>query len=276
MSTTAAQLMLDLGIMLQEDGWTANGIWDETEILGYINTVCKDFILRSEILKSVFPVASVTSQRLYDNPSASMQMDRIAFGSKALYRTNRYLLDRENPQWKTRAGIPRQYHQDQLPTKTFETDRAPTSAMTGAGYAASLPAAGRGGLLRTMTGAVTYTATLPATGRGGLLRVIYGPIAYNATGTGVLRRMFSGQSNFEVIATTLPEDRTSVTDNLPVPDFCVLYLKFGVLKKMLEKEGEGQDLVRAKYCGARYDGGIQLFRRLMDGKAMVPTAGGKR
>jgi hypothetical protein len=272
MAVTAAELMVQLGEMVQEDGWETNNLWNVPEIIEYINTTCKDFILRSQVLKVVAPVESVTAQRLYDDPVYTMQMDRISFSSRPLYRTNRYLLDRENPKWKTLAGVPKQYHQDQLPTKTFETDRAPTSVMTGSGYTVTLPASGRGGVLRTMSGGFGYTATLPAAGRGGLLRYVLGTIAYNATlipgrpHGGVLRQMFDGATNFEVIATVLTGDVTDATDELPVPDFCVVYIKFGVLEKMLSKEGEGQDLARSQYCSARYDNGIALFRRLIDGK----------
>lgn len=272
MAITVAALMIELGEMVQEDGWETNDLWNVPELIEYINTICKDFVLRSQILKVVAPVEAQTGIRLYDDPPYTMQMDRISFSSKALYRTNRYLLDRENPKWKTLAGIPKQYHQDQLPTKTFETDRAPTAAMTGTGYTATLPAAGRGGLLRTMSGSFGYTATLPAAGRGGVLRYTLGTIPYNATlipgrpRGGILRQMFDGATNFEVIATVLTGDVTQATDDLPLPDFCKMYIKFGVLEKMLAKEGEGQDLARSQYCKARYDNGIALFRRLIDGK----------
>jgi hypothetical protein len=143
--------------------------------------------------------------------------------------------------------------------------------MVGAGYDFELPDIGRMGALRQMSGSFGYTATLPAAGRGGILRYCLGTVAYNGTVLsgrgrgGVLRQMYDGQTNFEVVATRLPDDITLATDFLTVPDFCSLYIKFGVLKKMLEKEGEGQDLIRAKYCGARYDRGVALFRRLIFG-----------
>lgn len=283
MTTTVAQLMVEMGYLLQEDDWATNGFWSPEEIYEYINVVTKDFVLRAQMIKVVLPVQAVAGQRLYSDPEFTMDVDRITFAANPLYQTNRYLLDRENPKWKTLPGIPKQFHIDQLPTKTFETDRAPTSGMVGTGYSATLPSAGHGGTLRSMSGSFGYAATLPAAGRGGVLRYALGTVSYNATLVpvrrgGLLRQMFNGATNFEMIATVLTTDVSSDTDELPTPDFCKLYIKMGVLKKMLEKQGEGQDLVRAKYCGARYDNGIALFRRLIYGgrELVAPTAGEKR
>lgn len=272
MAITAAALILEIGTMLQEEGWAANELWSVPEILEYANTTCRDFVLRSQIIKVSAPVPSAGGTRQYSDPPYTMQMDRVTFGSRPLYSTNRYMLDRENPRWRKLAGVPKQYHQDQLPTKTFETDRVPLNEMTGLGYESSLRDVGRVGALRGMAGSFGYTATIPAAGRGGILRYVLGTIPYNATVLagrgrgGVLRQMMDGQTNFSVVATHLTDDITSASDVLTVPNFCKLYIKFGVLKKMLEKEGEGQDLVRARYCGARYDWGIALFRRLIYGK----------
>jgi len=271
MSVTASALMLELSPMLQEYGWGRNGFWSSPEIIGYINTVCKDFTLRSQIVKVTAPVPAQDRVRLNSAPPIAMQVDRITFGNRPLYSTNRTLLDREKPNWKNLNGIPKQFHQDQLPTRTFETDRAPIDTMVGAGYEAELPEMGRMGALREMSGNFGYTAVLPAAGRGGIFRYSHGVVAYNSTllggrgRGGVLRSMYDGQTNFAVVATRLPDEITDGTDPLTVPDFCKLYIKYGVLKKMLEKEGEGQDLIRAKYCGARYDRGIALFRRLIYG-----------
>jgi len=114
-----------------------SGLWTQPEVISYISDVQRDFILKSQILKLVGAVASVTGQRIYEDPDYTMQMDRIAFSNVALNRTTKFSLDRENIKWRTLAGIPKQYHQDQLPVKQFETDRAPNSSQTGLGYTAT-------------------------------------------------------------------------------------------------------------------------------------------
>jgi len=266
-------LLYQLATMVQENGsdygtydWSS-GLWTVDEIIGYINIVSRDFVLRTGIMKVVAPVTSTAFQRVYNDPVIMMQMDRIAFNNKPLYRTDKYLLDRDDRQWRVRSGVPKRYHQDMLPTKTFETDRGPTSAMTGLGYQGT-PAPGFG-TLRRMSGSLAYVAILPPGGGGGVLRYARGSRAYDATllhgrpYAGTLRQMVSGVTNFEVIGTRLPDDVVAPHDFLRVPDFCVLYLKFGVLHRILQKEGEGQDLPRAEYAKARYMQGVELFKRLM-------------
>lgn len=249
---------------MENDAWST-GLWSVPELIGYINGASQDFVLRSQLIKVLAAVKSVTGQRLYTDPDNSMQIDRIIFNNRPLYRTHRTALDRENPKWRTMAGIPRQYHQDQLSTKKFETDRAPSAAMTGTGYTNE----NLYGTLREMSGTQTYAATLPGPTSGGILRYVIGSRAYNgslsdAPFAGTLRQMFSLETNFEVMATRLVEEVTCVTDLLRVPDFCVLYVKYGVLQYMFEKEGETQDIPRARYCEARFDRGVRLYRRLVN------------
>lgn len=272
MTTTVQSLLDQLAAMTQENrgdyggtNWST-GLWTITEIIGYINDTSRDFILRSQISKLVTAIQSVTGQRIYADRSYTMQTDRIAFNRRPLYRTNRTLLDRQSPKWRTLSGVPRQYHQDQLSTKEFEADRAPTSAMTGSGYTPS----GLYGPLREMSGSYTYTATIPAAGRGGIFRYAYGTRAYNgflrsvSPYAGVIRELLSGLTNFEIIATRLVDEVTDASDVLSVPDYTVLYIKLGVLSRMFAKEGEAQDMARSRYCEARYEGGIALLSRLMD------------
>ncbi len=275
MTTLVSTIFTQLQYLLQEPGdWTTNGLWTSAEIINYINTVSKDLILRTQIIKQQDTVDVTAGTRLYDDPPDTMQMDRITYNGRALYRTNRYLLDRENPKWKTLSGVPKQYHQDQLPTRTFELDRAPRGS-TASGYTAI----GAYGILRTMAGSFGYTGVIPGVGQGGILREMSGSEGYigvldDTPNAGTLRDMFGGTPILSVISTTLPADVTLPADPVTVPDYCVLFLKFGVLAKMLAKEGEAQDLPKSKYCQARYDNGIRLLRQLMGSTDKIaPTAG---
>ena len=278
-TTTVAMVLNNLAARVQENksqyggvNWST-GLWTVPELIEYINSACKAFMLDTQCVKVIDPIASVTGQRQYADPVDSMQIDRITFSNQALYRTKRIMLDRSDYKWRTQSGVPKQYHQDQLPIKNFETDRAPASTMTGSGYFAETPPTT--GTLRQMAGQITYDPELPASG-GGILRYAIGPIAYNTNSPalGLLRQMFTGLTNFMVISTKLPPDVVLNTDVLGVPDEAIAYIQFWVLRTMLEKEGEGQDVTRAQYCGARYDGGVALFLRLMSAsndKVTQPT-----
>jgi len=201
MATTVNQLIAQIAFLVQEDSTLSSGQWSVAEVIDYINVITDEFIRETNITKQTDPITVVGGTRSYSEPADSMALDRIDFDRIALRRTNVGFLDLDNRRWRTISGTPHAYHQDQLPNKTFELDRAPL--------------AGQAGLF------------------------------------------------INVISTLAPAAVTAGTDNLTVPDYAVLYIKFGVLWKMLEKQGESQDLVKAKYCKARYDFGVSLYQNLM-------------
>ena len=201
MATTVNQLIAQIVFLVQEDSSFTSGLWSVTEVIDYINIVMDDFIRQTQITKQTDPITVVGGTRSYAEPADSMSIDRIDFNLRALRRTNVGFLDLDNRKWRTLSGTPSQYHQDMLPNKTFELDRAPLAAQAG---------------------------------------------------------LF-----INVLSTLYPAAVTTGTDNLTVPDYAVLYIKFGVLDKMLSKQGEAQDLAKAKYCKARFDFGVSLFQNLM-------------
>jgi hypothetical protein len=254
--------------VLESSSSFPSGFWSTDEVVGYVNKVQRDMILKMQALKSLGAVASSVGVRLYAEPADSMQLDRIAFAQQPLVQTNRLSLDLANPAWRGDTGRPQLFHQDELPTKTFETDYKPITGMAGTGYTNT----GNYGVLRGMSGAYTYTAT----GVNGPFRRAYGARPYHSTGVsavGMLRRMLTGTTNFETVQTVLPEAVSSPQDVLTVPAYMKWYLAYGTMQAMLSKEGEGQDLRRAAYCQSRYLRGINLYRRLVNG---APIGGGAK
>lgn len=336
MSTSVETLLEWIAEAVQEDTDFSNGFWSTNEIRAYINDVCKSFVLDTQILKIIDAIAAVTAQRIYDQNSYTSQIDRIAFNNTALDRTTKFSLDHKDIKWRTLAGIPKQYHQDQLPVQQFEVDRATTSGQVGSGYTANglygtvrmafgnattvsdagmnsplallnsatanftatdvgkniiVSGAGAAGAnlvttisaftsatqvtlaaaaSTTVVGVVATWGTLYGnSGNYGLVRYWYGTAAINGIlprGTpyaGTIRQMLTGLTNFEILTTRLVDDITTSDEPLRVPDFTLLYIKYGVLYIMLAKEGEHQDMARALYAKARYERGVQLFRKLM-------------
>lgn len=260
MPDVVSTLMSKIAVDVMEDDGFSYGLWSQSEIIGYIDNIQREFIYLSQALKQLGCVTASTSTRIYDDPPDSMQLDRIAFNAEALYRTEKLVLDRGNPKWRTESGRPQSYHQDQLEVRTFEVSKKPIAGMTGSGYTQS---GTNGGLLRGMSGVRTYT-----TSGNGTLRHMWGSVAYTMIGVngrpyGILRRMRTGVTNFETIHTLLPSQVTDTDDVLTVPRFCTMYLKYGVLSEMFAKEGEGQDIPRSRYCRVRYIKGVNLLRRLM-------------
>ena len=68
----------------------------------------------------------------------------------------------------------------------------------------------------------------------------------------------------EMTLTTLGTD-VGLGIALSVPDDWTPYLWFGVMAKMLSKDGEANDPDRAGYCSARYEEGVSLARLMVEG-----------
>ncbi len=348
MSTTVQTLLVQLGQMVQEEPSFLTPFWSVDEIIRYINEISREFVLKTQLFKTAAAVKANCGARIYGQNSYASQIDRIAFSNIALDRTNKFALDHGNVKWRSMAGIPKSYHQDQLPIQEFEVDRAPSLDQIGTGYTAignygtvrtaifSGGSTSSAGMIQSLvslasnaavfsildegktvfvTGAGPAGATLITTiasftsptqvelavaasttvvgtyatwgylsgGSYGFLRYWYGTPAINGVlvkgrpFSGTLRRMYAGLTNFEVISTRLPAEVSSNDDLLRVPDSAVLYIKYGVLYLMFSKEGEQQDMTRAQYAKARYDRGIELFRKLMGVKTKdAVMAGGRK
>jgi len=69
--------------------------------------------------------------------------------------------------------------------------------------------------------------------------------------------------NFTLTYTILPATLTSSGDLLNITPAFFHYILYGVLEKMLGKQGEGQDLAREQYCHARYEAGVSIVLGLM-------------
>ena len=195
---TVQDILTDICLMVQEDGTFSSGFWTETEVIDYINIVERNFFQRTGSVKAQSDIIGTAGERLFNEPTDSMELDRITFDDIPLWRTNRWQLDAGNRDWKNLTGRPRQFHQDLLATKKFQLDRE---------------------IVTVGTLGTTYTK--------------------------------------------LPVVRTATTDILNIPDAFCHYVLYGVLYKMLNKQGEGQDLARAGYCKMRYDAGIAIVKQMM-------------
>jgi hypothetical protein len=68
----------------------------------------------------------------------------------------------------------------------------------------------------------------------------------------------------------LPTPKTLITDVLELPDAWVQYLRWEVLSLALSRDGDGQDLARAKLAHDRYMFGVRLAIRLVLGDIDEP------
>lgn len=66
----------------------------------------------------------------------------------------------------------------------------------------------------------------------------------------------------------------ALSDALMVPRIFSMYIKYGVLAKVWSKDGEQRDKARGDYAQKRYELGIKLAQRFMDGSE-IPVAKGR-
>jgi hypothetical protein len=265
MTTTVQSLLTVMLRHLQEDAALLSGLWDQTELIGYISDADREFITLSGAVMQVNNVLATTGQSVYAEPADCIDTERLAWNGKKLYPQTLGELDSQNQNWKADSGTPMRYHRDQLPPKQFETWKKP--ATSGIGYTTT----GNYGVLRHVSGTLTYTTT----GTYGTLRsargarnyyVGYTPYAHTVQGPyGTLRQAVTGATNFLVFYDELPPAVTIVDQLLTTPDSFVRYVMYRALERAWLKEGDGQDPDRAKYCNIRFTRGVALARRLAYG-----------
>jgi hypothetical protein len=155
MTTIVQDVINRVAVDLQESpAFNVNGIWSVSEIIGYVNYAEVDFQRRTGILKTsvsislvgvalylaeFFGVAqfvyhytaapgSTLPAGVYPKPFGTMDIERVSYDKRRLYRQSLWDLNRENLNWRNQPdGRPRYYHEDALPINTFEVDRLPAS-----------------------------------------------------------------------------------------------------------------------------------------------------
>ncbi len=265
MTTSVSDLITVIARHLQEDTGFSTGLWNTTEIIGYISNADREFITLTGIVKQVNNVRATSGTATYNEPTDCIDVDRLAWSAKKMYPQTKFELDNQDQNWKAANGAPRRYHRDQLPPKQFEVWPNPTT--DGLGYTVT----GSYGTLRHVSGALTYNTT----GTYGVLRQVRGsrnyyigniPYAGSVQGPyGTLRQVVSGATNFIAIYNELPPELTEITDLITTPDSLARYVMYRTLSQAWAKEGDGQDMDRANYCTLRFRRGIVIAKRLVYG-----------
>ena len=267
MSTQVSDLLTLMARHLQEEDSTfGSGLWSKAEVIEHIADMDVDFIKSTGVVKDVAPIPGVASQAAYDEPTQSVETERLSWNGLRVYPTTQFEMDAENPDWRGEtAPDPNSFHRDNLTTKKFAVSPVPSAGATGWSAASSVE-----GVFRTITGGLTYSAT----GTQGIIRQLYGTRNYlygarndpNGTGMrGVIRRIVNSAQSFWAAFTLLPDRVSTDTHYLATPDAFVRYVMYGALAQVWGKQGDGQDLRRSAYCQMRYERGIALGKMLMRG-----------
>lgn len=265
MTTTVQDLLTPMLNHLQEESDLANDLWNEPELIGYISDADREFITATGVVKQINNIRATSGTSVYNENTDCIDVERLAWNGKKMYPQTRFELDSQNQNWKAESGTPMRYHRDHLPPKQFETWKKPNT--DGMGYTTT----GTYGTLRHVSGSLTYTTT----GNYGVLRgacgvrnyyVGYIPYAMTVQGPyGTLRQVVSGATNFLTFYVELPPQVTELDHLITTPDAFSRYVMYRALERAWLKEGDAQDTERAKYCGIRYQRGVQIARRIVYG-----------
>jgi hypothetical protein len=202
-------------------------LFTQSEMIGYLQEVQNDFLLKVRPLYQISDVDLKVGVRFYSQPANAIRLERVAIatGSEGygegpydgggvlpydggtaasisdLYETTQSNLDLVEPLWAQEQGVPREWFRDQIDTAMF-------------------------GLF-----------PLPAT-------ILSAELWYSIRGN------TSGNTLNTVLL---------------VPDVFSHAMKYGVLARCFSKDGEFRDPKRADYCKKRYDLIVLLACKFMSG-----------
>jgi hypothetical protein len=138
LSTILTRVAIDLN---ETSNAFLSGAWTQTEMIGYINHAERDFLLRTGIWKTDSSiVASAGASILFNRPANTMDIDRVGFNGKRLYRQSSQNLELEDRDWRTYStGNPSYWHEDNLANSQFEINKIPAAGGTLRLFADYLP-----------------------------------------------------------------------------------------------------------------------------------------
>lgn len=240
-----------------ESGGLQSGLWSVQEFLDTYVDVVLDFLQRTSLYKKIDaqPAGFGTSQVTWDD--WVMDIQAVFANERFLFRETVADLDAAHQNWVGRVGIPRSWHDDQLPEKVAELYPAPNftgnqAQTTGVnGYYGTISAVG--------TGDITVSVTAPLYGTisandGSSYLEVGGPLY------GVIASIVESRTNIAAVATATLFN-LQVNLNSPVEllhDSLLHFIDWGILARFWSKDGDSKNDFQAKFAQEQYEDGIAL------------------
>lgn len=238
------------------------GLLTVSQFLDYFSQVIQEWCQRTGLVKQLVPMVASTSVGQYAVPGYAMQVQEVFYNGNYLYFESAFDFDSMRISWRSDVGTPRFWYEDRQPQKKLSL--YPKPALTGVPVTATAPFYGT----LSATAGLGWTASAPFYGTisaisgspyWGVSAPLYGTLA-------ALQMAGAGTANILAVATAKPNKIAwSLTDEiLDVPDSFRQYLKYGILQRIFDQDGETRDVLRARYCGARFEEGINLAKVIAD------------
>lgn len=238
------------------------GMLTVQQFLDFFSDTFKDFTQESGLVKKLFCQVITNGTGTYAEGDPQMETEDVFYNNRYLSQTDSYNLDALVLNWRTASGTPQTWNEDRVVVKAIQIVPAPSlngnQVTVSSNYFGTLSAVGS---------AVTFTFTTTAP--------FYGTIS-SYTGAqyidpisaefGTVSNLVPSAANLMMSSTALPvQSKTYQLADLVqgIPDTFAVYLKYGVLERVFKMDGEMKDELRARYCGARFQEGVNLARAIM-------------
>ncbi len=301
MSTTIQGVYEPFCWRVNEPGGLQLNIFTEQQFLEFTADAINEFC-RDTGLSKVFVTQPITYDTpRYQTPGFLMAVQALFVSARFKPRTNLETLDNSRYRWRTTLGVVDVWHEDGLPTNTvslvykpnWSGGQYPAQASGDPGYqyidgsqigtyAGTVNSDGTNILTwasgdkfksddttwfgKTITvAAATYTITgvvddehlsvdsaIPAL--ADLAYSVIYPISLPAA-----------DRNLTLYGSRMPAtSEYELADTIPLlPDSACLYLSYGILARVFSSDTELKDLQKAKFCEARWQEGVSLFRAII-------------
>lgn len=238
------------------------GLVSQQDFLNYFFDVYTDWTQATSLTKKITIVTSAFATSQYTVPDYAQDVQEVLYNDIYLHQTTGWSLDQLQRKWRTGTGTPRSWHEDRLPVNNIEIIPIPNVD----GHFVSV--GGGGGFYGTISGITTSTdfnITCPG-GLKGTISSFSGPLYLEiATAMyGTISDLVCSLGNILMIAGAR-STRTSfdLDDYIEgVPDSLTFYLKYGVLAKIFDSNGESKDTQKAIYCRQRFLEGQYLAKSI--------------
>ena len=238
------------------------GMLTVDQFLGFFSSAFKDFTQESGLVKKLFCQAVTNGTGVYTEADAQMQVEDVFYNNRFLSPTDSYNLDALFLNWRTATGAPQTWNEDRVTVKAIQLVPAPIINGNTVGVSANYF-----GTLSAVTNPVNFTFSTTAP--------FYGTISSYSGGSyldpisaefGTVSNLVPSSANLMMSSTALPvQSKTyALTDLIQgIPDSFTVYLKYGVLERVFKMDGKMKDELRARYCAARFQEGVNLARAIM-------------
>lgn len=232
------------------------GVLTQAQFLDYAADVIYEFVQKAGLVKRPVSLPVVAGTSTYAEPDFLMQVQEALYNERYIHRETGLSEDFLVYNWRGKSGSPSAWHEDRLAVKNIELLPNPSLAGNTVGTSAALF-----GTISSTASATDFNI-VATTALFGVIASYTGPVYLSTpvAAFGTIANMVPSTANLTMLGTIKPLQKSfALTDLIEiVPDSFFPYLKYGVLAKVFSMDGEVKDVLRARYCNARFQEGINI------------------